>query len=345
MSGQLQKDEVKTKPEESRRLLELLPHVWEFVSPRRGLLALGFVLMAINRGAGLVLPASSKFLIDDVIGKRHIQLLGPLVLAVVGATAVQGITDFSLTQLLSKEAQRLIAELRRKVQAHVGRLPVAFYDSTKTGSLVSRIMSDVEGLRNLIGTGLVQFAGGLLTAAFALVVLVKISLFMTAVAAAILLGFGLALRRAFAIVRPIFRARSKINAEVTGRLTESLGGVRVVKGYHAEEREAGVFAAGVQRLLENVLKTLTATSVMSLSSTVLLGIVGAFIMFLGARQIVGGTMTLGAFVTYTLFLGMLIAPSSRLWVSGRRSARQWRDWSVRERFWLNGPKIRTYGVR
>ena len=286
----------------------LLPDVWFLLRPRRGLLAIGFVIMAVNRVAGLVLPASSKFLIDDVIGKRHLQLLLPLVGAIVAATAVQGVSSYALTQLLSKAAQRLIAELRCQVQAHIGRLPVAYYDSNKTGVLVSRIMSDVEGVRNLVGTGLVEFVGGMLTATFASIILLRISVFMTALACAILLGFGLFLRYSFKVIRPIFRARPKINAEVTGRLTESLGGVRVVKGYHAEGREAAVFAAGVRRLLENVLKTLTATSLMSLSATTLLGMVSALIMFLGARQIVAGHMTLGTFVTYTIFLGLLVAP-------------------------------------
>jgi subfamily B ATP-binding cassette protein MsbA len=286
----------------------LLPDVWFLLRPRRGLLAIGFVIMAVNRVAGLVLPASTKFLIDDVIGKRELQLLVPLVLAIVGATAVQGVSSYALTQLLSKAAQRLIAELRCQVQAHIGRLPVAYYDSNKTGVLVSRIMSDVEGVRNLIGTGLVEFVGGMLTATFASIILLRISVFMTVLACAILLSFGLFLRYSFKVIRPIFRARPKINAEVTGRLTESLGGVRVVKGYHAEGREATVFSAGVQRLLENVLKTLTATSLMSLSATTLLGMVSALIMFLGARQIVAGHMTLGTFVTYTIFLGLLVAP-------------------------------------
>ena len=296
----------------SLRLRELWPDLWSFIHPRRSLLALGFGLMALNRLGGLVLPASSKYLIDQVIGKRRIELLLPIVGAVVLATIVQGATDFSLTQLLSKEAQRLIAELRARVQEHIGRLPLAYYDSTKTGALVSRIMSDVEGLRNLIGTGLVQFVGGILTAVFALVVLLRISVVMTALAAAILIVFGIFMRYAFKIIRPIFRARPKINAEVTGRLTESLSGIRVVKGYHAEKREAGVFAGGVQRLLENVLKTLTATSVMSLAATSLLGLVSAFIMFLGARRIVAGTMTLGSFVEFTIFLGMLVAPVAQI---------------------------------
>ncbi|HXA03613.1 MAG TPA: ABC transporter ATP-binding protein, partial [Bryobacteraceae bacterium] len=198
--------------------------------PRRAVLALGFVLMGINRISGLVLPYSTKYLIDDIIGKRHISLLMPLVLAVLGATLIQGVTSFALTQLLSKAAQRLISELRRSVQEHIGRLPVTYYDSNKTGMLVSRIMSDVEGVRNLIGTGLVEFVGGLLTAVIALVVLLRISALMTGLAFLFLLIFGLALRHAFRTIRPIFRARAKINAEVTGRLTESLGGVRVIKG-------------------------------------------------------------------------------------------------------------------
>src|SRR5713226_8310575 len=260
-----------------------MPLVWELIRPRRGLLALGFLLMAINRVAALVLPYSTRYLIDSVIIKRHTQLLKPLVLGVLLATLIQGITSFSLTQLLSKAAQRLIAELRQKVQSHVGRLSVSFHDSTKSGVLVSRIMSDVEGVRNLIGTGLVDLVGGLLTAGIALVVLFRLSALMTAVAFGFLLCFALALYKAFGTIRPIFRERGKINAEVTGRLSESLGGVRVVKGYHAEEREHKVFSAGVQRLLDNVLRSLTAMSLMSLSSSLLVGVVGAVIMYVGGH--------------------------------------------------------------
>jgi subfamily B ATP-binding cassette protein MsbA len=296
------------KATKGERLLALLPDVWTLVRPRRGLLGVGLLLMAVNRVSGLVLPASTKFLIDDVIGKGRREVLLPLLTAVLAATALQGVTSFALTQLLSKAAQRLIAEMRRKVQEHIGRLPVAYYDANKTGTLVSRIMSDVEGIRNLIGTGLVEFLGGLLTAAISLVVLFRISASMTLLAFGILLGTGIALQRAFGTIRPIFRERGKIYAEVTGRLTESLGGVRVVKGYHAEAREASVFSSGVQRLLDNVLKTLTATSVMSLSSTILLGVVGAAVMFLGTKQILAGTLTLGGFFTYSLFLGFLVAP-------------------------------------
>src|SRR6266702_7387418 len=297
-----------SKSEKRKNAWKNLPDVWALVKPRRGLLALGFVLMAINRVSGLVLPASTKYLVDNVIGKRQMNLLTPIVLGVLAATVIQGATSFTLTQLLSKSAQKMIADLRRQVQAHIGRLPVSFYDANKTGALVSRIMSDVEGVRNLIGTGLVELAGGLMTAVIALGYLLHVSVRMTAVACAVLLVFGLAVSKAFKTIRPIFRVRSKINAEVTGRLTESLGGVRVVKGYHAEEREEKVFAGGVQRLLDNVLKTLTATSLMSLSGVVLMGMVSAMIMFLGAKQIAAGHMTPGTLVSYMAFLAMLIAP-------------------------------------
>src|SRR5207245_7081072 len=296
----------------SAGLLHLLKEAWPFLRPQRALFLFGLALMAINRLAGLVLPASTKFLVDNVIGKRQIRLLAPLALAIIAATAIQGVTSFTLTQLLSKAAQRMIAQLRTRVQAHIGRLSITFHDVNKTGSLVSRIMTDVEGLRNLMGTGLVELAGSLMTASFALVILLRISAFMTAVAAGVLLAFGFALNKAIGTIRPIFRARSKLNAEVTGRLTESLGGVRVVKGYHAEGREEEVFAGGVQRLLENVLKTLTATSVMSLSSTVLFGIVSALILYLGTTRIIAGTMTLGTFLTYIAFLGLLIAPVAQI---------------------------------
>jgi len=301
-------DKPSSKNEKRKNAWKNLPDVWALIKPRRGLLALGFALMAVNRVAGLVLPASTKYLIDNVITKRQVNLLTPIVLGVLGATVIQGLTSFTLTQLLSKSAQKMIAELRRKVQAHIGRLPIAFYDANKTGVLVSRIMSDVEGVRNLIGTGLVEFVGGLMTAAIALVYLIHTSVLMTAVAFGVLLVFGFAISKAFATIRPIFRARPKITGEVTGRLTESLSGVRVVKGYHAEEREEGVFSAGVQRLLDNVLKTLTATSLMSFSAAGLMGVVSAIIMEIGAHKIISGSMTLGTFFAFNIFLGFLVAP-------------------------------------
>ncbi|MFZ0418681.1 MAG: ABC transporter ATP-binding protein [Candidatus Sulfotelmatobacter sp.] len=305
MSTDLKPAEKKPKVE---RLRAILPEVWKLMRPRRRLLALGFVLMVINRVAALVLPYSTRFFIDTVINKHHMDKLQPLVLFVLGATLVQGVTSFSLTQSLSKSAQRLITELRQQVQVHISRLPVSFYDVNKTGSLVSRIMSDVEGVRNLLGTGLVDFAGGLVTSCIALVLLLRTSAQMTLIAVGALVCFGIALNKAFATIRPIFRERGKINAEVTGRLTESLGGVRVIKGYHAEQREEAVFATGVRRLLDNVMRTLTATSVMSLSASVLLGVVGAVTMYVGAHQIASGTLTVGGFVSYTLLLGFLVAP-------------------------------------
>ena len=289
-------------------VFKALPEIWGLMRPRRSLLGLGFGLMVINRLSGLVLPPASRFLVDRVIGKHEYEMLKPLIGVVLAATIIQGITSFALTQTLSKAAQRLIAELRERVQEHIGRLPVAYYDSNKTGMLVSRIMSDVEGVRNLIGTGLVDFVGGLLTAVIAFVLLLKISVTMTMIAFTFLVVFGFALRKAFKTIRPIFRERAKINAEVTGRLTETLGGVRVVKGYHAEEREHEVFAGGVQRLLQNVFKTLTATSVMGLSSAMLMGIVGAIVMWMGARLMLAGSLSVGQFFEYTMLLGFLAAP-------------------------------------
>src|SRR5580704_1878529 len=213
------------KTPKMQRLKAVWPEVWKLMRPRRGLLALGFLLMIINKLAGFVLPYSSKFLIDNVVSKGQTGLLRPLVLWVLLATVIQGVTSFSLTQLLSKAAQRLIADLREQVQAHISRLPVAFYNANKTGALVSRIMSDVEGVRNLLGTGLVDFAGGLVAAGIALALLLRISAPLTLIAVGSLGCFAFALNRAFATIRPIFRERGKINAEVTGRLTESLGGV------------------------------------------------------------------------------------------------------------------------
>ncbi len=280
------------------------PLVREVVRERKWLLFCGLLLLPINRLCGLALPYFSKFFVDNIINKHQTDLLPPLVGKVLLATMVQAITSFTLTQLLSKEGQRVIAQLRRRVQAHVGRLSVAYYDSNKTGALVSRIMNDVEGVRNLIGTGLVELLGGLLTATIVLVILMRKNALMTSITLGFLLIFSFALKRAFQTIRPIFRERAKINAEVTGRLTESLGGVRVVKGYHAEEREQGVFSGGVERLLQNVLKTLTATSLMGLSSSFLVGAVGAIVMYVSATQ----KFTAGDYISYNMYLVFLVAP-------------------------------------
>ncbi len=232
----------------------------------------------------------------------------PLVIAVFIATIIQAITSFSNTQLLSKAAQRMIAELRQQVQQHVGRLSVSFYDENRTGLLVSRIMSDVEGVRNLIGTGLVEFVGGLLTAVLAFVFLMHRSPRMTLIVFSVVGVFVFILQYAFKTIRPIFRERAKITGEVTGRLTESLGGVRVIKGYHAEEREAGVFRLGVLRLLDNVMRSLTATSLMSMAATTVLGIVGALVMLLSGHLALQNQMDDGTYIQYTMFLAFMIAP-------------------------------------
>jgi ABC-type multidrug transport system fused ATPase/permease subunit len=298
----------KPKKSGSETLRAIWPDLREMILPRRGLLAFSFVLMVINRVSGLVLPISTRFMIDDVITQHKVSLLTPLVLGIVLATTIQGVTAFSLTQLLSKTGQRLIAELRKKVQRHVGLLSVAYYDANKSGVLVSRIMSDVEGVRNLIGTGLLDFVGGVMTAVIVLFLALKISVLMTGLTVGFVVAFSILMLGAFTKIRPIFRERGKISAEVTGRLTESLGGVRVVKGYHAESREAEVFGAGVQRLLDNVVKSLTATSLMSLSATVLMGVVGAIVWSIGARQVLSGALSTGKLMEFIVLLAFLIAP-------------------------------------
>jgi len=294
------------------KLSKVMPEIWKLVKPRRALLSVSFLLMILNRATGLVLPGSMRYLIDNVMGKHQLDMLPKIVGAVVLATVVQGISSYTLTQLLSKAGQRLITDLRMQVQSHIGRLSVSFFDENRTGTLVARIMTDVEGVRNLIGTGVLDFFGGLLTAVFAFCYLISLSVQMTLLTFGILVVFALILQRAFKTIRPIFRERSKINAEVTGRLTESLGGVRVVKGYHAEDSEAAVFAAGAKRLLANVISSLTAQSMMALASTSVLGVVGALIMFLGAHQVVAGKLTTGGYVTYVAFLAFMVAPIAQL---------------------------------
>ena len=297
-------DQPKRKPD----LKKVMPEVWRLVHPLRWLLLFGLLLVAVNRVAGLVLPLSTKYLIDVVLHNHHGDKLLKLVGVVFVATAIQAATSFSLTQLLAKAAQRMIADLRRQVQQHVGRLSVSFYDSNRTGVLVSRIMTDVEGVRNLVGTGLVEFVGGLLTAVLCFFFLLRSSHTMTLIVFAVIAGFVFVLQRAFKTIRPIFRERNKITAEVTGRLTESLGGVRVIKGYHAEEREASVFSVGVQRLLDNVMRSLTATSTLSFAATTVLGVVGGLVMLLGGHQVLAGHMTTGGYFQYTMLLAFMIAP-------------------------------------
>ena len=280
----------------------------ELIAARRGRLALGLGLMLISRLAGMILPGTTKILLDNIIGKGQRQLLLPLVAAAGAATLIQAITGFALSQVLGKAAQRSITDMRRAVQSHVGRLQVAFFDQTKTGVLLSRVMSDAEGIRNLVGTGLVELAGGLLTAVFALAILFYFSVKLTLIALGVLSLFGLVLLYAFKTLRPLFRERSKINADVSGRLTESFSGIRVVKAYRAERREALVFTEGVHRLFRNVAKTMTGFSAVASFSTLLLGIVGVAILWVGAREIEAGRMTVGSFVSFTLYLGLLVGP-------------------------------------
>ena len=280
----------------------------ELVWGHRRRLALGLVLMLVGRLAGLVLPASSKWLIDDVIGRGRTDLLMPLALAAGAATLVQAVTAFALSQILGVAAQRAITEMRKRVQARVMRLPVRYFDSTQTGVLVSRIMTDAEGVRNLVGSGLVQLVGGLVTAALGMVVLFWLNWRLTAVTLLVLGTFGAGMAYAFRTLRPLFRERGKINAEVTGRLTEALGGIRVVKSYTAERREAIVFSRGAHRLFRNIAKSMTGVSATTAGSTVIVGIVGVLMIWLGGRAILAGDMTLGDLVMYIFFIGLVAAP-------------------------------------
>lgn len=280
----------------------------ELVWAHRYRLALGLFLMLINRLAGLVLPASSKYLIDDVILKQRGNLLVPLALAAGVATLIQALTTFSLSQILGVAAQRAITEMRKSVQQHIARLPIRYFDSTQTGVLISRIMTDAEGIRNLVGTGLVQLLGSLLTAVIALVVLIYLNWRLTAVTLLALGAFGGVMAFAFKKLRPVFRQRGEIQAEVTGRLTESLGGIRIVKAYAAEKREQLVFARGAHRLFRNVAKSMTAVSGVMAFSTLIIGLIGVILILVGGRDILAGRMTLGDLFMYMLFTGLVALP-------------------------------------
>jgi ABC-type multidrug transport system fused ATPase/permease subunit len=271
-------------------------------------LSIGLALMLVSRLAGLVLPASSKWLIDEVVGKNRTELLMPIALAAGAATLVQAVTSFALSQILGVAAQRAITDMRKRVQARVMRLPVRYFDSTQTGILVSRIMTDAEGIRNLVGTGLVSLAGGLVTAVLGLGVLFWLNWKLTVVTILVLGTFGGGMAYAFKTLRPLFRERGKINAEVTGRLTEALGGIRVVKSYTAEKREEIVFTKGAHRLFRNIAKSMTGVSATTAGSTVIVGIVGILMIALGGRAVVTGEMTLGDLIMYMLFIGLVAAP-------------------------------------
>jgi subfamily B ATP-binding cassette protein MsbA len=294
----------KTKPEFSAVWGEARQIIWA----RRGRLAVGGVLMIVNRLSGMVMPASSKYLIDDIIGREQSQLLLPLAAAVGVAALVQGASSFALSQVLGVMAQRAITDMRKTVMEHVSRLPIRYFDSTKTGVLISRIMQDAEGIRNLVGTGLVRLLGGFVTASIALVVLFALNWKLTLFILVILGSFASAMTVAFKRLRPVFRQRSKINAEVTGRLAESLGGIRVVKAYVAERNEVHTFAKGAHRLFRNIAAAVTGVSAITSITTVIVGAVGVTMVLVGGRAIIAGTMTLGDFVMYVFFVGMVAMP-------------------------------------
>jgi ABC-type multidrug transport system fused ATPase/permease subunit len=278
------------------------------LAARRGRLTLGLGLMLINRASGLVLPGTSKYLIDDVIGQGQVELLQTLAIAAGVATLIQAVTSFALSQVLGVAAQRAITDMRRRVEAHVARLPVRYFDSTQSGALVSRVMNDAEGIRNLVGTGLVQLVGSVVTALAALAYLFYLNWSMTVVTLIALVVFGGGMWYAFRVIRPVFRERSKIYAEVTGRLTETVGGIRIVKTYTAEKREELVFTTGVHRLFRNVAKTITSISGITAFGTVIVGVIGVIIMVMGGQAMLDARMTVGEFLNYILFTGLMAAP-------------------------------------
>ncbi len=292
----------------SKEKVSILSAFKTIIWPRRKLVFIGLLLIVISKAASFVAPLSLKYLMDDIIPNKNVDLLKLLVAAVGFAILIQAITSFLLTKILSVQAQYMISELRAQVQKKVLSLPIRFFDNTKSGELVSRIMSDVEGVRNLIGTGLVQLVGGTVTAVVSLLLLLRISWKMTLFTLVPLAVFALIALKAFKKIRPIFRNRGVINAEVTGRLTETLGGVRVIKGFNAEEQENKIFEEGVERLFQNVKKSLTATALMTSSSTFLLGLATTGIMGIGGYQIMTDQLTIGDFLTFTFLLGLMIAP-------------------------------------
>jgi len=286
-----------------------IAHVFKtIVWPRKKLLLLGLLLIIISRIAGLVLPASGKYFMDEVIAKHNLDYLRNMLLVITGSIVIQAATSFLLTQLLSVEAQRLISELRSNVQKHLLKLPVRFFDNNKSGALVSRVMNDVEGVRNLVGTGLVQLIGGTLSAVICLVLLIRISPMMTAMVLIPVAVFGVVSMMAFKRIRPIFRERGVIYADVTGRLTETLNGVRVIKGFNAEAREIQTFENGVEKIFLNVRKSLIATSLVTSAGGLLIGLASAGIMGLSGYRIIQGVMTAGDFLSFSLYLGFMIAP-------------------------------------
>lgn len=280
----------------------------EFIWPRRKVVFIGLLLIVVSRMASLVLPGASKYLIDEVIVHKDVDMLKILIGVVAASILVQAVTSYLLTKLLSVEAQHLISQLRLKVQKKMLSLPISYFDNNKSGALVSRIMNDVEGVRNLVGTGLVQLIGGILTAIISLVLLIKISAMMTLYVLLPVALFAVVAAKAFTYIRPIFKKRGVLNAEVTGRLTETINGVRVIKGFNAEEQENNTFEKGVEQLFLNVKQSLTSTAIITSSATLLLGFASAGIMGIGGYMIINGELTFGEFLSFTLYLGFMIAP-------------------------------------
>ncbi len=299
------------KPEKKKNSLKwsvVAREARELMWAQRGRLGIGLILMIVNRLAGLVLPASSKYLIDEVLAKSNVDMLVPLALAVGAATVVQAGTTFSLSQLISVAAQRVIMNMRRQLQDQITRLPIRFFDNSKSGELISRIMTDPEGIRNLVGTGIIQLVGGVFTAILALIVLFWLNWQLTSIILIVLAAFGAAMAIAFNRLRPIFRERREINADVTARLNETLGGIRIVKAYAAEGREQSAFSEGIERLFRNIAQSITGVSAVTAFGSVVIGVVGVIMIVSGGRAILNETMTLGDFIMYIFFTGLMAAP-------------------------------------
>lgn len=298
---------MESTPPRSERV-PIYRHLKELIRPRLGLFAVGLLVILINRGAGLVTPASTRYLLDEIVAKRRLEMLPSLAAIVAAAILVQALTSYALIPLLSLPAQRLVADLRSRIQQHIGRLPVSYYDANKTGVLVSRAMHDVEGVVNLIGTGLVEFLGGILTAIGAGILLFGINSYLTFLCLILLAAFGTVVSLLMRKLRPMYRNLGAIRAEVTGRLTESFGGTRIVKGFHAEERESKVFAAGVTRIYDQLRRTMLRQASLSAASAMMMGAIVLLVMVVGGRFMVAGDMSVGDFVQFTLLMGFVMSP-------------------------------------
>lgn len=296
------------KPSAFRNLKNIAIGLIDLMRPRKGAIALAVSVIIVNRMAGIVLPASTKFVVDDIVQKKSLTLLREIVALVVLSCAAQSVSSLVLTRVLSRVAHELIADTRKRLQRHVSQLPLTYYDETKTGSLLSRVMWDIDCVSNLVGIGLAEFLGGLLSALFAFVVLMRINVAIACVVMILVVGLATLLTRSFRKIRPMFLERKRVDAEVVGRLSESIAGVRVVKGYHAHEREHRVFSTGVQRILTRALQTLDAVAALNAGTTVFVGLIGVSVMYLGVSQVIAGRISLGEYFTATMFAALLVAP-------------------------------------